>query len=600
MRKTWLSVATALVLTVVSFGLILARRYVLGAEIDGAPGRSAWKVTLEVEGRLAGPDATVVTVLPPDFRRQHIADETYDSKQLTHRVRRGRESGPRRAVWQRRPRVGDAFRLSYSFRLVLGMRRPTAAMNFRSHAVDAPPAEGTLTHPSARIESDSAEVARLADELVSPDADAEETVRHLYRHVAALEREEANGPVSALACLRQGRGDAGGKSRLLAALCRNRKIPARLVTGLILDDGDDGEVPLHFWAEAWVDGRWLPMCPTFDRFGTRRIPDTYFVLHLRDDDVVQGKQAQAHGRFLVHNLRDSSAADVPAPPSWARTVGRRLTLGNLRPEDQEWVKFLLLIPVGALVVSLYRTVIGISTFGTFGPALLGLVCRDLKVLPWALTTFVFIMLLGWLVRRRLDHYHLLLAPRVAALLTVIVMVLIWGAMIAGPLGFVTGTYVALLPLIIMTHMIERFWTVEAEDGTASSFKTLLGTVVVAVTVSLVINIEVPVNGAARLFRHGPLLPPGVVRATLFRYPEILGLLLAAQFLIGRYTGYRLTELFRFRDLQVDGAPSGGSHGSAVALAPPAGDGRPGDESPQHRVHPGPQPPPVVPPGGQQA
>jgi hypothetical protein len=34
---------------------------------------------------------------------------------------------------------------------------------------------------------------------------------------------------------------------------------------------------------------------------------------------------------------------------------------------------------------------------------------------------------------------------------------------------------------------------------------------------------------------------------LFRYPETLGLVMAAQLLLGRYTGYRLSELFRFRD-----------------------------------------------------
>ena len=47
---------------------------------------------------------------------------------------------------------------------------------------------------------------------------------------------------------------------------------------------------------------------------------------------------------------------------------RKMTLGNLRPEEQFWMKFLLLLPVGALVVSIFRTVIGIPTFGTFGPA----------------------------------------------------------------------------------------------------------------------------------------------------------------------------------------------------------------------------------------
>ena len=40
----------------------------------------------------------------------------------------------------------------------------------------------------------------------------------------------------------------------------------------------------------------------------------------------------------------------------------------------------------------------------------------------------------------------------------------------------------------------------------------------------------------------------MVAATLFAYPELLGLVLAALFLLGRYTGYRLTELYRFQDV----------------------------------------------------
>ena len=33
---------------------------------------------------------------------------------------------------------------------------------------------------------------------------------------------------------------------------------------------------------------------------------------------------------------------------------------------------------------------------------------------------------------------------------------------------------------------------------------------------------------------------------MFLFPESLGLIVALQLLIGRYTGYRLSELFRFR------------------------------------------------------
>ena len=34
---------------------------------------------------------------------------------------------------------------------------------------------------------------------------------------------------------------------------------------------------------------------------------------------------------------------------------------------------------------------------------------------------------------------------------------------------------------------------------------------------------------------------------LFDYPEMIGLMMAGQLLLGRYTGYRLSELLRFRD-----------------------------------------------------
>ena len=69
-------------------------------------------------------------------------------------------------------------------------------------------------------------------------------------------------------------------------------------------------------------------------------------------------------------------------------------------------------------------------------------------------------------------------------------------------------------------------TVEAEDGTWTAFQTLVGTLVVTVVVSLA------------LAHH-------VVTEWFFRYPELLGIVLALNLLLGRYTGYRISELYRF-------------------------------------------------------
>jgi len=607
MSRTGLTVMTALALIALSAGLMFGRWYVLGDEIDGTPGSGTWKVTLDVEGELlAAKNASVTTVLPPDFRRQHLIGETFGSREMSRAIRTAKDGGERKAVWL--PRLGakrpQPFRLTCSFRCVTGMHRPTPGMVQRTRILDAAPAPESrrkkkakeermrVLRPAPLIESEHPEVGALADTLVPAGKDARARVRALYDYVAGLEGGEAAG---ALDCLREKAGSDAGKARLLVALCRNQKVPARPVSGLILAEGTS---PLHYWVEAWVENYWLPMDPSEHHFGAARFPDNYLVLQLGDEPV-RGVGARLRAtHFAVADLHDSLAPGA-APPSAARRVWRKLSLGNLRPEEQAWVKFLLLLPVAALVVSIFRTIIGITTFGTFGPALLGLVCRDVSDFPWGLGIFVGIMLTGWVIRRALDRYHLLMVPRISVLLTCIVILLVIRLMLLGPEAGTTRGYVALLPLIILTHMIERFWTVETEDGTVASFRTLLGTVAVAVAGTLVVNFDLPLNGVMHLMGRGPVVIADSVRTTLFRYPEGLGLFLAGQLLIGRYTGYRLTELFRFRDLLLEEFPPGGTHEPAGARPAAEGNGRAGDEPAQHGVHPGPEPQGAVPPGGRQ-
>ncbi len=57
--------------------------------------------------------------------------------------------------------------------------------------------------------------------------------------------------------LETGWTDCQMEAALLAALCRARGIPARLISGYVLDD----DTPYHhYWAEAWIAGRgWLPL-----------------------------------------------------------------------------------------------------------------------------------------------------------------------------------------------------------------------------------------------------------------------------------------------------------------------------------------------------
>ncbi len=541
MSRTRLTVVAALGLALVSTAVFFTRRATGGVDA-GPPGTSVWEVTVTVRGEFPKPKnatqgATAAPQLalysPPDFRHQHVSDVSWKSDELTRPDGRG-AGGPReKGLWKARPGANPetGYRLTSTFRLVLGSHTPSPAMERRTREIDAPPTgeKDRTLKPTPRIQCDRREVGELAARLGGADPAAQ--FRAFHAHVQGLPLRHDTGP-TALDCLRDG-GDDAAKSRLLVALCRSKGIPARVMVGMVLNP--NGPPTLHRWAEAWVgttahpDPHWVPACPTYGHFGNRKWPNTFVVVRAGDGPVASGAGAPRVSLF-ARPLPDAAADASPAAAFW-----RAVSLTHLPPAEQHLARFLVLLPVAAVAVSVLRVVVGVRTFGVFSPALLGLVFRDLHNLGWGLGIFAATVLVGWLFRKVLDRFHLLLIPRTAVLLTLIIGFLLVVLAAAARAGVAVSGYLSLFPLVILTNMVERFWTVEAEDGPWSSFKTLLGTLLVAAAVALALS-------------------PDAVGRTVFRFPEALGLVLAVLLLLGRYTGYRLTELYRFRDV-IEPAPA---------------------------------------------
>lgn len=97
------------------------------------------------------------------------------------------------------------------------------------------------------------------------------------------------------------------------------------------------------------------------------------------------------------------------------------------------------------------------------------------------------------------------------------------------LGIGMGLSVALFPMIIITLSIERMCIVWDELGPWSAIKQGSNTLLVATLIYLVISLR-------------PL------EYLIFVFPELILPILAMIILMGRYTGYRLLELGRFKDL----------------------------------------------------
>src|SRR5262249_29814789 len=153
---------------------------------------------------------------------------------------------------------------------------------------------------------------------------------------------------------------------------------ARLVTGLVLIGTQEQHV--HYWVEAWVNDHWLPMDPTYGHFGPREMPRNYLVLHLGDEEWIRGKHVNFTVGVSVEQMRNTGGTEEEEP-STLKSFWERASLYSLGPAEQTMLRFLLLLPLATVIVCLYRVVVGLRTYGTFGTALLGLAFLDLKTMP---------------------------------------------------------------------------------------------------------------------------------------------------------------------------------------------------------------------------
>ena len=524
MSRTTLCMLTASVLAALSVGTMALRFHVLGEEVRRPIGPGTWKIALAVQGSSTG-QGRVWTTMPLSTDKQHLIEDRHTSERMSHRPPDARHPERRRVVWATRPGSNTgAFEIRSEFLVGLHLGRSAG----RSPSpIDAAPDKGQYLGNETLIEAGderiTAEARRLTADL-GDNAGPIDVVQALFRFVQQKIKVDVrlDGPaVGAAAALEQGSGDRCARARLLVALLRNRNVPARVVSGVTLTKG--AEQQTHYWVEAFVFDHWMPMCPYHRHFG--RVPATFVVFGIGDRPAVTAKRVTGlKYAFLVERLGKDDAAPEK---SSVRRAFESLSLYQLPPSDRRLVEVLLLMPVAALVVCVSRNVIGLGSFGTFTPALIGLAFHDLNSWP-GLFVFVSILMVGWFMRRILDRYHLLQVPRVATMLTLIMSVLILLIVLSNLYGATTTRYISLFPIVILTGMVERFWTLENEDSLLASFRTLGMTMLISVAIALVLS------------------RPWIVQH-LFCYPETLALLMGCQLLIGRYTGYRLTELIRFRD-----------------------------------------------------
>lgn len=355
----------------------------------------------------------------------------------------------------------------------------------------------------ADVRSESADIATFARELIERmNQDAADSVVNTLRKQVDTPAEWARWLVDVLA---------------------GARIPARVVWGLPLVDGarDATLVP---YIEVHNEQRWIPMSPTTGEVG---FPPDFLVWRIGNDPLlaVEGGARPDVGFAITRSQRQV----VTIARDRADNQGSALmdySLFSLPVQTQNVYRVLLTVPLGAFLVVLLRNVIGVKTFGTFMPILIALAFRETRLL-YGMLLFSLIVALGLALRFALERLKLLLVPRLASVLIIVIILMLIVSMISHQLGLDRGLSIALFPMVILAMTIERMSLVWEEHGPSEAILQGLGSLTVAALGFLVMS-------------H-----PALVHL-IFVFPELLLVLLGGCLLLGRYTGYRLAEFWRFR------------------------------------------------------
>ncbi len=236
--------------------------------------------------------------------------------------------------------------------------------------------------------------------------------------------------------------------------------------------------------------------------------------------------ADLHGRGVEYRIVD----DRTGKP-WYYFLSHLLTYFVSRGVPSNTLYLILILPFLTFITVFFRQVIGFSTFGVYAPVMIAASFYILG-LDLGLITFFFVVMTAYFLKYVINKFELLYLPKVALNLSFIslsffavIWVYLW---LDVPLSF----SLAIFPMLVMSTISEKFMAAQSEEGFSGAFWGVVETLLVVV-VSYYLITRVSFNNI------------------LLSYPEMVFIPFILNFILGKFSGLRLNEYFRFRSLFSD-------------------------------------------------
>jgi len=194
--------------------------------------------------------------------------------------------------------------------------------------------------------------------------------------------------------------------------------------------------------------------------------------------------------------------------------------------DIETAYLILSLPYLATLIAIFRQVVGIKSFGIYTPLALAFAFWATG-LKYGLVIFIIILATGTFVRYLLKNLKLLYIPRMAIVITAISIATLAVLTFGGYVQKVELVSTSILAILILITLIEKFISTQVEKGFRTAFLLSVETLIISTVCYYIVIWD--------KFRN-----------LVLEHPEYILFLFIVNLLLGRWTGLRISEYFRFK------------------------------------------------------
>ena len=489
------------VLVTLGISITAYQIFALGIPVTEDAMEDLWNIDAKVEFVANAKDPVKVQMFVPPLNRDYVSlNESFISN--NYGVSVNRLDGNRKVTWSARRAKGTQ---TLYYRLVLTKREGEKSK-----------VKGPIFRDSIAVEGPE-KIA--AEALLAPirqhSADVETFISEAIKRTNNLNDDNVK-------LLLAGDTSTAHKAKIIELVLSIGHVPVERVHTLRLE-ANQPQTP-ELWLRSFNGNDWLYFNP---ETGEQGLPADRLLWWIGDENLITvdgGKKATV--TFSLDNSRMNALRLAKLTDESTDSNFLGYSLYNLPLQTQQTFMIMVMIPIGVLVILILRNLIGLQTLGTFTPVLVALAFRETQ-LGFGIALFTIITALGLSLRSYLEHLKLQMLPRLSVVLTFVVVLIAAISLFSHKLGLERGLSVALFPMVILTMTIERLSITWEERGATHALKVAVGTLFAASLAHLIMSV------------------PELVYF-VFTFPAILLILVGFMLAMGRYRGYRLTELVRFK------------------------------------------------------